>query len=161
PWGQSGTLQHHDGPDEWQKDFLLELGEEVRKRGFDGHTPVQPIRMTTASGHGVGKSVLCAWLVLWIMSTRPGAKGTVAANTFIQLKTKTWATLQTWVTRCITGRWFQITSDRICKIDAPGSWFCQAQSCKEENSEAFAGQHAADSTSFYILDEASAIPDKI
>ena len=36
-----------------------------------------------------------------------------------------------------------------------------AQSCKEENSESFAGQHAADSTSFYVFDEASAIPEKI
>jgi len=35
------------------------------------------------------------------------------------------------------------------------------QSCKEENSEAFAGQHAANSTSFYIFDEDSAVPDKI
>jgi hypothetical protein len=41
------------------------------------------------------------------------------------------------------------------------SWFCAPQSSKEENSEAFAGQHAADSTSFYIFDEASAIPDQI
>jgi len=41
------------------------------------------------------------------------------------------------------------------------SWAVTAQSCKEENSEAYAGQHAADSTSFFILDEASAIPDRI
>jgi hypothetical protein len=41
------------------------------------------------------------------------------------------------------------------------SWFCAPQSSQEENSEAFAGQHAADSTSFYIFDEASAISDKI
>lgn len=43
----------------------------------------------------------------------------------------------------------------------PQTWFCSAQSCREENSEAFAGQHAASSTSFYLFDEASAIPDKI
>jgi hypothetical protein len=43
----------------------------------------------------------------------------------------------------------------------PVSWFCSAQSSKEENSEAFAGQHAATSSSFYFFDEASAIPDKI
>ena len=41
------------------------------------------------------------------------------------------------------------------------SWFCAPQSCREENSEAFAGQHAADSTSFYINDEDSAVPDAI
>jgi hypothetical protein len=43
----------------------------------------------------------------------------------------------------------------------PESWFVSAQSCREENSEAFAGQHSANSTSFYIFDEASAVPDKI
>ncbi len=41
------------------------------------------------------------------------------------------------------------------------SWAVSAQSCKEENSESFAGQHSADSTSFYLLDESSAVPDKI
>jgi len=44
-------------PDEWQADFLKELGEEVRKRNFNGTTPVLPIRFTTSSGHGIGKSV--------------------------------------------------------------------------------------------------------
>ena len=33
--------------------------------------------------------------------------------------------------------------------------------CREENSEAFAGLHAANSTPFFIFDEASAIPDVI
>ena len=45
--------------------------------------------------------------------------------------------------------------------DFPSTWFCTAQTCREENSEAFAGQHASESTSFYINDEDSAIPDKI
>jgi hypothetical protein len=41
------------------------------------------------------------------------------------------------------------------------TWFCSPATCKEENSEAFAGQHAADASSFYVFDEASAVPDKI
>jgi hypothetical protein len=45
--------------------------------------------------------------------------------------------------------------------DYPETWFCSAQSCREENSEAFAGQHAVSSTSFYLFDESSAIPDRI
>src|SRR5262249_12243069 len=67
----------------------------------------------------------------------------------------------TWTKRCATGHWFTVTSDKIYHPIYKDSWFCSAQSCKEENSEAFAGQHAADSTSFYIFDEASAIPEKI
>ena len=36
-----------------------------------------------------------------------------------------------------------------------------AQTCREENAQSFAGQHAATSTSWYLFDEASAIPDGI
>lgn len=161
PWGKPGPLEKYSGPDEWQVDFLRQLGEEVCKRNFDGVTPVLPIKFTTASGHGIGKSVLVAFIVNWIMSTRPHAQGTITANTFQQLSTRTWATIQTWTKRCKTAHWFEVTGSRMYHKQFKESWFCSAQSCKEDNSEAFAGQHAASSTSFYIFDEASAVPDKI
>lgn len=161
PWGEPGPLQDHDGPDTWQTAFLVRLGQEVRARGFDGKNPVQPIRFATSSGHGIGKSVMVAWLVDWIMSTRPHCQGTVTANTFTQLETKTWAAIQRWTKLCITGHWFTVGSTRMYHSQYRESWFCAPQSCREENSESFAGQHAADSTSFYINDEDSAVPDKI
>lgn len=161
PWTEPGMLEHHPGPDTWQYDFLKRLGEEVTARGFDGHTTVQAIREAISSGHGVGKSVMVAWLVDWIMSTRPHAQGTITANTITQLSTKTWAAIQTWTKLCRTGHWFTVNSERMYRIGYRESWFCAPQSSKEENSEAFAGQHAAGSTSFYIFDEASAIPDMI
>jgi hypothetical protein len=134
PWGQPGLLEHHYGPDVWQREFLIQLGKEVEKRKFDGHTPVAPIRMSIASGH---------------------------AGTFQQLSTRTWAQISQWTKLCITGRWFIVTTDQLYFNNARDGWFVSAQSCKEENSESFAGQHAADSTSFYIFDEASAVPDRI
>lgn len=160
PWGK-GSLRGYDGPDIWQTEFLTDLGNHVKGRKFDGRQAVKPIRMAVSSGHGIGKSTLVAWLVDWIMSTRPGSQGTLTANTFTQLETKTWAAVQTWTSRCITGRWFDVTADTMKAKESPSTWFCSAQTCKEENSEAFAGQHAATATSFYIFDEASGIPDKI
>ena len=50
---------------------------------------------------------------------------------------------------------------RIVHKDFPESWRCDAQTCREENSESFAGLHAATSSPYYIFDEASAVPDKI
>ena len=162
PWGKKGTsLEKHDGPDNWQREFLRQLGEHVRKNDFDGFTPVMPVRMSRSSGHGIGKSTLVAWIADWIRSTRPMSKGTVTANTFTQLKTKTWAAIQTWCRLSITKHWFKVTNESFYHLQYPEAWRCDAQSCKEENSEAFAGQHAADSTSYYIFDEASAIPDAI
>ena len=161
PWSEPGSLAGFDGPDRWQREFLEDLGREVRARGFNGRDAVLPIRMATASGHGIGKTTLVAWIVNWIMSTRPHAQGTITSNTFTQLQTKTWASILKWTELCATANWFISTSNRMYHRDFPETWFCSAQSCREENSEAFAGQHAVSSTSFYLFDEASAIPDKI
>ncbi len=161
PWGQPGPLEQHEDPDLWQRAFLERLGVEIRDRAFNGHDPVAPIRAAVSSGHGIGKSVMGAWLVDFVMSTRSNSQGTITANTFTQLQTKTWASIQRWTRLCLTSAWFAITSERMYELQHPESWFCALQSSREENSEAFAGQHAADSTSFYLVDEASAIPGSI
>ena len=162
PWKQERTsLEHHEGPDEWQTNFLIDLGRETAKRGFTGAAAVMAVRMAVASGHGIGKSTLVAWIVDWIMSTRPHSLGTVTANTFVQLQTKTWAAIRRWTSLCSTAHWWIVTGDTMRHKDFPSTWFCSAQTCREENSEAFAGQHSDGSTSFYIFDEASAVPDKI
>lgn len=163
-WGHD-ELAGFDGPDVWQRDWLNDLGEQVRKNGFNGRDPVPPVRMATASGHGIGKSALTSMVILWIMSTRPYAKGIVTANTGEQLRTKTWSELAKWKSRCIVGHWFELNSGKgslsMYHKSWPESWRVDAQTCREENSEAFAGLHSAESTPFYLFDEASAIPDKI
>lgn len=178
PWGQTPGLSlvelpeaYRDkfsvkyGPDKWACDLLEYIGSRVKENGFDLRKAVPPIRTAVASGHGIGKSSIVAWLVHWIMSTRPNAKGVITANTSEQLSTKTWAEIAKWHKLSITGHWFDITTGkgamRMRHKTAPDSWMCVAQTCREENSEAFAGLHAADSTPFYIFDEASAIPEKI
>lgn len=153
------------GPDEWACEFLDYLGAQIRSRGFDGKNAVAPLQMTMVSGHGVGKSVLAAWLVKFIMDTRPFCRGTVTANTADQLKSKTWAEVGKWHHLSLTSHRFLYKAGRgsmsLTHREVPESWYCNAQTCREENSEAFAGQHAANSTSFYIFDEASAVPSKI
>ena len=162
PWGERGTtLAEQSGPDQWQAEMLEGIGREIAEKGFDGAKPVKPLRRAVSSGHGIGKSTLVAWLVMWIMSTRKNAQGTITANSFTQLATKTWAAVKRWAPLCLTGHWFQVGDHRMYHKDAKDSWYCSPQSSKEENSESFAGQHAADSTSFYFFDEASGIPEKI
>lgn len=158
-------LSHFEGPDAWQVELLQDIAAQVRANDFNGHDPVSPVREAVTSGHGVGKSAITAWLILWIMSTRPNAKGVVTANTGDQLKTKTWAELGKWKKRCITGHWFEYNNTKgnmnMYHKAFPESWRVDAQTCREENSESFAGQHSADSSPFYIFDEASAVPDII
>jgi len=161
PWGESGILGDYNGPDAWQESVLRDIGAQVRARRFDGVHPVAPIRVAIASGHGIGKGVLTAWLVNWIMSTRPYAQGTVTANTFPQLASKTWPQIQKWTGMSLNAHWWKIGASTLQHKELGSQWSVSAQTCRQENSESFAGQHAASSTSFYIFDEASAIPDVI
>jgi hypothetical protein len=162
PWGTPGSvLEHEAGPDEIQKTFLKDIGKEVKKRGFNGFDPVMPIRMTETSGHGTGKSAMGAWIADWILSTRPHSIGTITAGTYDQLKARTWAAIRYWTRLCCTAHWFEIQQESVHHKDHPDSWKIVAQTCKEENAQNFAGQHAARSTSWYLLDEASQVPDKI
>jgi len=164
PW--ASRYNSFYGPDIWACELLDEIGRQVREHGFvPGGPAVEAIREAIASGHGIGKSAMAGWLVDWIASTRPHSQGTVTANTATQLATKTWAQIVKWTKKCITVHWFTISASRgnmsIRHKAFPESWFCTAQTCDEENSEAFAGQHAASSTSYYIVDEGSKVPDKI
>lgn len=153
------------GPDAWFCELCDRISGQVRDNSFDGVHAVKAIREAIASGHGIGKSAGVAWLVDWLMSTRPFAKGTVTATTAPQLEAKTWAEIAKWTKKCITGHWFDVSTGKgnmkMRHKEYPESWYCNAQTCREEDSEAFAGQHAANSTSFYIFDEGSGVPDKI
>lgn len=159
-WGLD-DLRAFVGPDVWQIDFLDWWGDEIRARGFDGTKSVLPIRATTRAGHGVGKSGLVGWIVKFIMDTRPHCKGIITANSSNQLETKTWPEVVKWHNRSITRNWFKVTASRgslrMAHHQHPTTWRCDAIPWRKEQPEAFAGQHAVDSTSFYINDEASAI----
>ena len=159
-WG-TGDLADHPGPDEWQLDVLRDIGSGVLsiaqaiKKAEEG----EAVRVAVASGHGIGKSALVAWIILWAMSTRPHLSGVVTANTGTQLDTKTWRELSVWHKRCITGHWFKWTATKFASIVHPETWFVAAIPWSENRSEAFAGLHGD-----YVLllfDEASAIADKI
>jgi hypothetical protein len=176
PWGESGTaLENETGPDTWQIEVLRALTGGEPPRG----APVEPIytpknipasislreveRMATqiavASGHGIGKSALVAWIILWFISTRPNPQIVVTANTQTQLTTKTWRELAKWHKLCIHRHWFTWTATKFYLNESPETSFAQAVPWSETNSEAFAGTH--EEHVLMIFDEASAIVDKI
>ena len=155
------------GPDLWACEYLDRLGLEIRRRGFDGRTSKPPIQVSVSSGHGIGKSALVAWLILFIMCCYPYSKITVTAVTETQLRARTWAELGKWYRRSLAGEMglFTYNTGRGAMMfyepNYKTEWYAQAVTCREENSEAFAGQHAANAVSAYIFDEASGVPDKI
>lgn len=164
PW--SLVYDSEYGPEAWFCEMCDEIGALVRANKFDAlhPSPVDPIRFSRVSGHGIAKSAGVAMLVQWIMATRPFAKGTVTASTMPQLESKTWAEIAKWNRRAITGHWFRITTGkgamRMVHKDYAESWACAAQASQKENEISFQGQHAVNSTSFFFFDEASGVADE-
>jgi len=156
PEEQQDKYHVKHGPDPWAIAFLLDLGAQIKGRKFDGTAAVDPVQMAAASGHGIGKSTITGWLVGFLGDTRYKSKGIVTANTGTQLHTKTWAEIKKWRRKSLLAGWWVI-GDKAIRHNADSGWGVNAITWKKEQSEAFAGQHAASSSSYYIFDEASAI----
>lgn len=156
PWG-TGDLTDHTGPDQWQRDIL----EAITNALNEGQGA--PVRVAVASGHGIGKSALVAWLMLWSIMTFEETKGVVTANTENQLKTKTWAELAKWRRRCLGGELFRLTATAMFAADSQfeKTWRIDMVPWSERNTEAFAGLHNEGKRVALFFDEASAIPDSV
>ena len=152
PWGE-GELEGFEGPDEWQTKFLEDFSEKLKDSS-------KPIRFARASGHGVGKSALVAWLTLWAYTTFPGTRGLITANTEVQLKTRTWVELQKWSRLFVGSELLQLNATTLYtkakKIDK--EWRVDIIPWSEKNPSAFQGLHNKGKRLFLIFDEAAEIP---
>jgi hypothetical protein len=73
----------------------------------------EAVRVAIASGHGIGRSALVAWIILWAMSTLRDSRGVVSANTEGQLRTKTWPELAKWHAMSRNRAWFTYTATAL------------------------------------------------
>jgi hypothetical protein len=155
PWGE-GELEGFDGPDPWQTEILKSVDDGLI-------TLNEAIQIAVASGHGIGKSAIVSWLILWSLATFEDTKGVVTANTETQLRTKTWAELGKWFRLMICRHWFKMTATAIFSAQ-PGrdrTWRVDMVPWSENNTEAFAGLHNQGKRVIVVFDEASSIPDVI
>ena len=158
PWGE-GELSEFSGPDDWQIDILETIGRKLK----DGVGLNEIIRVAVTSGHGIGKSALVSWLILWALATFDDCKGVITANTDTQLKTKTGAELSKWYRRCICRHWFNSTATAILSNEKGHgkTWRIDLIPWSKDNTESFAGLHNKGKRILIIFDEASAIDDAI
>jgi len=171
PWGKEGTpLAKFKGPRKWQRKVLKTIARHIA----EGKTIDIPklLRIARASGRGIGKSALVAWLVMWFLSTRIGSTVIISANTEDQLRKITFAELSKWLAMAINEHWFELNGITM----KPAKWLAELVKSQlqkgteywgadgklwsEENPDAYAGPHNHDGM-MVIFDEASGIPDGI
>ena len=153
-WGQNELKEH--GILDWQKEVLVNIREGIINLS-------EAVQIAVSSGHGIGKSALVSWLILWAISTKANTKGVITANTEHQLKSKTWAELAKWHRLSIVEDMFEVSKTAIFSTDAryEKTWRIDAIPWSEHRPEAFAGLHNQGGRILIIFDEASAIPDCI
>ena len=171
PWGQPGTpLARFKGPRKWQRKALREITTFIKKN--KGELTTEAFRKALASGRGIGKSALVAWLILWMLSTRIGSSVIVSANSENQLRTVTWGELTKWATMAINAHWWEPSATKLVPAQwiaelaerdlkkGTRYWSAEGKLWSEENPDSYAGVHNMDGT-MVIFDEASGIPDSI
>ncbi len=132
----------------WQKDFLNAIAKGER-------------RISVRAGHGVGKSTVCAWAMVWHMLMRAPQKTICTAPTSSQLMDALFAEVKRWINQLpdFLKELFNVLSDRITLIAAPESSFISARTSSRERPEALAGVHSENV--LIICDEASGIPEEV
>lgn len=140
------------GPELWQGNFL----DDVAKAKVEGKR-----RFSVKAGHGVGKTTIEAWLILWFVLFHRNLKVPVTANSQDQLRDVVWAELSRWWRELppFLKDLIEITAERVVvKADPEGS-FAVARTARPERPEALQGFHAE--TLAFFIEEASGIEDII
>ena len=119
------------------------------------------------SGHGVGKSALLAWILIFYLVTRPECIITATAPSANQLGDVLWPEVKRWlnymstkdnVLGSIIAKQFKWTSENIYHKDYGDTWFASARTATRDNPQALAGRHSK--YNLNIIDEASDVSDK-
>jgi phage terminase large subunit len=130
--------------------------EKVMKRVAAGAR-----RISIRAGHGVGKSTLCSWLLLWHMLTKYPQKSVCTAPTAGQLYDALFSELKSWVNNLppYLRELVEVLSDRVFLVSSPEGSFISARTSSADRPEALAGIHSE--SVLLVVDEASAVPEPV
>lgn len=174
PWGEEtlpdgsfNPLHNKTGPEDWQREELIALGEHIKNNMLlvEMGLQMEVYRLAIASGHGIGKSAFVSWIILFLLSTRVDTRMAVTASTQFQLEDKTWPELSKWHNLMLHKHWFHWSATALSFAAYPESkrknYRATAATVSETNTEAFAGLHNEGKTVAVIFDEASGVYPKI
>lgn len=138
----------------WQQTLAL-FGIEKALRGE------LPMRISIVSGHGIGKTALLSWLILWFLFIHPECQIACTSPSKEQMYDVLWKELKKWIDRMpdMMSQFYMWESSHVRMKEAPNVWFARAKTSSKENTEALAGVHA--DWVLMAVDEASGVEEPI
>lgn len=119
------------------------------------------VRISVASGHGIGKSMMLAVLILWFLFVHPQSQVACTSPGKEQMYDVLWKELKKWIDAMPpeVGQLYEWEAAHIRIKEAPQTWFARAKTSSKENTEALAGVHA--DWVLIAVDEASGVEEPI
>lgn len=145
-----------DHPVEFVEDIIRARPDRLQRAMLQSvaDNPLTSVR----SGHGVGKSAVESWLIIWFLSTRPYPKIPCTAPTKHQLYDILWAEVSKWLrNNPVLEKDIIWTQEKVFMRGYREEWFAVARTASKP--DALQGFHA--SHVLYIIDEASGVDDKV
>lgn len=120
-----------------------------------------PFRISIVSGHGIGKSTLLSWVILWFLYARQDSQIPCTAPTQSSLFDVLWKELKKWIDQMPkpVADMCDWQGTHIRMKEAPEIWFARAKTASKEAPEALAGVHA--DWVLIAVDEASGVEEPI
>jgi hypothetical protein len=117
--------------------------------------------ISVRSGHGVGKTALLSWLILWFMCTRYGARIPCTASTHSQLRDILWPEIAKWMGNLPLQyqNMLEWQTERVIWKERKQTWFAVARTARKEAPEALQGFHGDDL--MFVVDEASGVAQEV
>lgn len=135
-------------PDPYQDEIMMAVARGER-------------RISVRSGHGVGKTTVLAWIIVWFILTRFPQKTVCTAPTSAQLFDALQKEVVAWIKKLPPPLYalLEIKTERIELIAAPEESFISFRTSRPEMPEALAGIHS--DNVLLVGDEASGIPEQV
>lgn len=110
-------------------------------------------RITVKAGHGVGKTTLAAWFLIWFLVVHPFSRIPATSNKEDQVKERLWPEVKTWLRGTPWNEFVIVNKTRIHIKGYPEDWFAKIEAASDPDN--LAGYHAK--YLLYIVDEASGL----
>jgi hypothetical protein len=148
-------------PEKWQREVLEHIGNQLQENARLDRW--KAVMVAVASGNGIGKTGLLAWVVIWAIVTFADTRGVVTAGTENQLRTHLWSEISKWVSQLpeTLRSNFTLTATALFNKQSERNWRIDAVPWTERNREAFSGLHNLRRRVLVVYDECSMIPEPI